>query len=81
MATSMDSARRIAEGFLDEEVRGRFNFPIVIVESAVREVGDFWVFPYNGKAYVELGDWQQAMAGNVPVVVNKITGDVGFRSN
>jgi hypothetical protein len=38
---------------------------VVIVDSAVKEIDDLWVFPYNGKAHVEAGDWRQAMAGNV----------------
>lgn len=63
----MESARQIAEQFLDAEVRGRFSYPVVIVEYAVEDLNDMCVFPYNGKAYVEADDWHQATAGNVPV--------------
>ncbi|MFF0658665.1 MULTISPECIES: YrhB domain-containing protein [Micromonospora] len=74
----LDSARQIAEGFLDAEIRGRFSYPIVIVDYAVNELDDGYVFPYNGKAYVEAGDWHQAMAGNSPIVVDKRTGEARF---
>ncbi|MFG1780479.1 YrhB domain-containing protein [Micromonospora sp. NPDC049048] len=75
---SLDSARQLAERFLDAEVRGHFSHPVVIVDSAVEDLDEAYVFPYNGKAYVEADDWHQAMAGNVPVVVNKRTGRVSF---
>lgn len=75
---SIHDARRVAERFLDENVRERFDFEVVIVAGAVRDDGAKWIFPYDGKAYVECGDWQQAMAGNVPVTVDKVTGAAGF---
>ncbi|WP_406037065.1 YrhB family protein [Micromonospora sp. NBC_00898] len=78
MVISMESARQIAEQFLDAEVRGRFSFPVVIVDYAVEDLNDLYVFPYNGKAYVEADDWHQAMAGNTPVVVDKRTGQARF---
>jgi hypothetical protein len=76
---SIEDARRIAERFLDENVRGNFAFDVVIVGAAIRDVGSGWVFPYNGKAYVDLDDWREAMAGNVPIVVDKGTGRAGFQ--
>ncbi|MEU4399029.1 YrhB domain-containing protein [Micromonospora orduensis] len=75
---SLDSARQIAEQFLDVEVRERFPHPVVIVDCAVKDLEDVYVFPYNGKAYVEADDWHQAMAGNHPVVVDKRTGEARF---
>lgn len=75
---SIHDARRVAEKFLDENVRDRFGHEVIIVEGSVRDDGARWVFPYNGKAYVERDDWHQAMAGNVPVVVDKVTGVAAF---
>lgn len=75
---SIHDARRVAEQFLDENVRERFDFEVVIVEGAVRDDGAKWIFPYDGKAYVERGDWRQAMAGNVPIRVDKVTGVAEF---
>lgn len=77
---SMEAARQTAEQFLDAEVRGRFRHPVVIVDDAVEDLGEVYVFPYNGKAYVEADDWHQAMAGNVPVVVDKRTGQARYLS-
>jgi hypothetical protein len=71
-------ARALAEAFLDTELRSRFPHEIVIVEYAIKDRGDAWVFPYNGRAYVERDDWREAMAGNVPVAVDKVTGAVGY---
>ncbi|WP_203909144.1 hypothetical protein, partial [Rhizocola hellebori] len=34
-----------------------------------------WLFPYNGRAYVESGDVYQMLAGNLP---EKTTGGVDF---
>jgi hypothetical protein len=48
MTLSQAKARRVAEAYLDTEVRARFDHDIVIVESAVRDRGDAWIFPYNG---------------------------------
>ncbi|MET9301174.1 MULTISPECIES: YrhB family protein [Micromonospora] len=75
---TLDPARRIAEEFLDTEIRYRFSHPVVIVDYAVEERDDVYVFPYDGKAYVESGDWRQAMAGNAPVVVDRRTGEARF---
>ncbi|MEV4665427.1 YrhB domain-containing protein [Micromonospora echinofusca] len=70
----MESARQIAEQFLDAEV----SHPIVIVDYAIKDLNDVYVFPYDGRAYVEAEDWHQAMAGNYPVVVDKRTGEARF---
>lgn len=77
---SVQDARQLAERFLDENVRERFDFEVIIVEGAVRDDGAKWIFPYDGKAYVERDDWRQVMAGNVPVVVDKVTGVAEFAS-
>ncbi|MET7472027.1 YrhB domain-containing protein [Micromonospora sp. NPDC005686] len=77
---SKEGARRSAEEFLDAEVRPRFRYGILVVEDGVEESEDAWIFPYDGQAYVELGDWRQAMAGNSPIVVDKLTGEARFLS-
>jgi hypothetical protein len=75
---SREEARLVAERFLDAEVRDRFEFDVVIVERSVKDLGDMWVFPYDGRAYVEADDWHEAMAGNMPVMVDKATGLPSF---
>ncbi|MEU7933417.1 YrhB domain-containing protein [Micromonospora echinofusca] len=76
----MESARQIAERFLDAEVRRGFDFPVVIVDDAVTVEEDSYVFPYDGKGYVEVDDWRQAMVGNLPVMVDRRTGRARFSS-
>jgi hypothetical protein len=75
---SVDDARKIAEAFLDANVRDRFDHEVMIVDDAVEDIGVAWVFPYDGRAYIEAEDWREAMAGNTPLVVDKETMEVGF---
>jgi hypothetical protein len=72
------AARETAESFIDVEMRSRFPHDILIVEAAIEDRGDVWVFPYDGRGYVERGDLSEAMAGNLPIIVNKETGVVAF---
>ncbi|MFI1995727.1 YrhB domain-containing protein [Actinoplanes sp. NPDC020271] len=74
----LSEARSTAEAFLDERMRPRFSHEIVILGDFVKERGDAWVFPYNGRGYVERGDINEAMAGNAPLAVSKETGAVTF---
>jgi hypothetical protein len=78
MKQSQDGARRAAEAFLDTEIRVRFPHEVVIVEEAIRDTGDAWIFPYNGRGYLERDDFSEVMAGNTPIAVNKETGVAGF---
>ena len=71
---SQAEARRIAEEFLDE-MRARFPHEIVIVEEAIEDRADAWVFPYDGRGYIERDDINEVMLGNRPLVVDKKTFD------
>jgi hypothetical protein len=73
-------ARRAAEAFLDAELRVRFSHEILIIEDGVEDRGDAWIFPYNGRGYLERGDITEIITGNAPIAVDKETGSVGFRS-
>jgi hypothetical protein len=55
------------------------SFEVVILDDYVKDVGDAWIFPYNGKGYVEMGDIMESIPGNTPVRVEKVSGVVGFR--
>lgn len=70
-------ARQIAEQELDRSVR-RTVHDVVIAESATHEIGDYWVFFYDTREHIETGALEQAMVGNVPLLVNKTTGRVRF---
>ena len=73
-----DEARSIAEKFLDENIRPRISHEVVIVDCAVEDRADCWFFPYNGRGYLERDDFTEIMAGNLPILVNKETGAVGY---
>jgi hypothetical protein len=75
---SQGEGRRAAEAFLDVEIRARFPHEVIIVEQAIRDRGDAWIFPYNGRGYVERDDFSQVMAGNIPIAVDKETGVADF---
>ena len=72
------AAQKVAEAHLDADIRARFHHDVVIVEWAVRDRGDAWIFPYNGRGYVERDDWREAMAGNLSIAVDKGTGLATF---
>lgn len=71
---SLDEGRAAAEEFLDKHIRGNFDFRVVIVEGSISDLGRHWLFPYDGIGYAERGDWREAMAGNVPILVDKQAG-------
>ncbi|MEU8111988.1 YrhB domain-containing protein [Micromonospora sp. NPDC048947] len=73
-----DEARLLAERFLDEQLRVRFPHEIVIVDSGIKKVDEGWLFPYDGKAYVESHDVREIMAGNIPLIVNEVSGEVKY---
>jgi hypothetical protein len=75
---TLKEARDLVEEFLDSEMRVRFPHEIVIVDEGVRDQGNAWVFPYDGRGYIERGDFDEMMLGNVPLMVDKNTGVVKF---
>jgi hypothetical protein len=50
----------------------------VIVDEGTIEKPYGWVFFYNSRTYLETGDYSYQLAGNGPVIVNKVDGDVQF---
>ena len=49
---------------------------LVVLTSATLETSFGWVFFYQSRAYVESHDPMEALVGNAPLIVNRITGDV-----
>lgn len=68
------SAKTMAVKYMDE------NFgcdpELVIVDGGPSETTHAWVFFYNTREYVETGEFSAALAGNGPILVNKITGNI-----
>jgi hypothetical protein len=75
---TLEQARRAAEEFLDSNVRERFDFDVVIIDYLVEDTGQSWKFPYDGRGYVEGYSKLEMMAGNAPLLVDKVTGRVDF---
>jgi hypothetical protein len=67
------TACSLANRLLDGSIR-KDRDDVVIVEDATIESDDYWVFCYNTRAYVETGDFRQALVGNAPIFVSRIDG-------
>lgn len=57
-------------------LESRIRVPLVIDDTATRDDGWCWLFFYNSRAYLETGNFSDALAGNGPLVVEKATGTV-----
>jgi len=53
----------------------------VVVDEHTIEKSFGWVFFYNSKKFVETGIFEDRLAGNGPVIVNKFSGDVEFHGS
>ena len=62
------------------QIATQSTFEIVILESHIRETDAAWYFPYDGRDYVENGNFLAALAGNHPVRVAKTDGAVTLES-
>ena len=49
---------------------------LAIVDGEPSETAHAWIFFYNTKRYLETGEFSEALAGNGPILVNKITGAI-----
>lgn len=68
-------ARRRVEEYLRNSLR-RSAHDIVVVDEHTRHEDFGWVFFYNTRAYVELGDKRHALVGNAPLIVDRDTGEI-----
>jgi Immunity protein 35 len=67
-----EQAKKIAEDFLDRDVRPKLVEELVVTE--VREFPTCWVAGFNTRAYVETGSTIHALAGGGPIIINRLTG-------
>lgn len=68
------SAKAMALKYMDENF-GR-EPELAIVDGEPSETTHAWIFFYNTKRYLETGEFSEALAGNGPILVNKITGAI-----
>jgi hypothetical protein len=72
-------AEQIAEALIQKESQGS-SYPIVIHREATIEKDYGWIFFYNTEAFLQSEDFDFALVGNVPFVVERATGAVHFLS-
>ena len=51
-------------------------FEVVIIDSATIEREFGWVFFYDSRQYLETGEFMHRLAGNAPLIVNRLTGEI-----
>ena len=52
------------------------NIKLEILNDKIEEHEFGWVFYYNSKKFIETGDYQHALAGNAPLIVDRNTGQI-----
>lgn len=66
-----DKARAIIQAYVDAVTDGSG----VILDDATLDKPYGWVFFYQSRAYVETGDFMEMLAGNAPVIFNRVSGE------
>jgi hypothetical protein len=69
------TAKLAALKFINSELTDP-EVPLDIVESEPEQTRCAWVFHYNTKRYLETGIFSERLAGNGPVLVNKMSGNI-----
>ena len=49
---------------------------VTLVLTELREESFGWVFFYDSKEFLETGDFSMALAGNAPILIDKMTGEL-----
>ena len=75
-----EEARAIARVHLDSMERP--DLPLVLVDESTVEGPDAFVFSWQSRAYFEdpEGAWDQLLLGNVPIRVDRATGEIRMLS-
>ena len=78
---NIDEAQTIAESILDERVRPWVHEPVAIAVESTRVAEDNIVFFYDTVAYLETGSVSHALAGNGPIIVDRVTATARIASS
>ncbi|WP_330182199.1 YrhB family protein [Nocardia sp. NBC_01503] len=73
-----DTARELAERKLAELAAANELGAVRIVDDAIVETDSDWYFPYDAIAYLEQGEISAALAGNIPIRVEKSSGETSL---
>lgn len=52
------------------------NIKLQILSDSVEEHEFGWVFYYNSAKFIETDDFREALDGNAPLIVNKVSGEL-----
>ena len=55
-------------------IRNQPEIELILIESSTLEKPFGWIFFYNSRQFVEEGNLSYALAGNAPVIVDRLTG-------
>lgn len=72
---SAEEARSLAERHLAELPMSPPT-ELVILDEHTMEIDFGWVFFWNSKKYQETGEFHYALAGNAPLIVDRLDGSV-----
>jgi len=75
MELTKTEARQQALRYLRSQ-EATVGFELVLLDDFTLERAFGWVFFYDSKRHVETRDFRDAIAGNAPIVVTKINGQV-----
>lgn len=70
----VETAAQIAEKFLNEHFQLDDD---VVVVTDVEQQGDYYLFQYNSRKYLETGDLLYAIVEGHPIAVNRQDGSIG----
>jgi hypothetical protein len=71
IVTTISEAKALAE-----ERLARIYSEAVVLDDSTVETDFGWIFCWNSKRYLESGDYRDALAGNVPLIVDRANGSV-----
>ncbi|OQP66582.1 hypothetical protein A3860_13965 [Niastella vici] len=71
---TFEQARIIAEQQIKALSHG--DIELVILESETVEKWYGWIFCYTSKKFIETGDMKYAVAGNCPLFISKLSGEI-----
>lgn len=75
MNISFDDAKRIVSERL-KQISNKIGLDVILIENKTIEKDYYWVFFYNSKRYIETGNMSYTLAGNGPIIIDKIYGGI-----
>ena len=74
MMISKSEAKKAAHSYLNSRSDLKRDFTLVIVDEYTIEKEYGYIFFYDSSKHIETGDVEYALAGNAPILIDKLTG-------